>query len=533
MSIECKDITKQFGSTRALDQVSLTLEAGHIYGLLGNNGAGKSTLLSILTDRQLPDQGTVTVDGQPVRNNDAALHKVFMVGEQNFFPEDMKIKRALYTMTYFYPDFDLRRAHGLAKQFGLSLKKKIPALSTGYSSIFRLILGLSVNTPYVIFDEPVLGLDAQHRELFYRLLVEKFMAQSCTILLSTHLISEVENLIDHTIILREGRILRNAPTEELLTSAYTLSGPAGLVEQYTEGKQILTSHCLPAWNEALCAYRITSSVCRKQRTAQQRERMQTMSMNLKPAIRYQLREYLISCLVFWAINALLIGIGFLVLSLNLGSGDRSGYTYNGYGFACAIFFLVFGLILPRQAIRLCVQMGVSRRTTFLSLFLSALLPAVCLSLAGELLLSLSQFAADHTQFQLEFSDLFSMIYLKQGLPLTFLQHTASILFSAACMLACYSLGLFFTFLFWRLNKVGCIIAALAIPVSLIGFPPLLAKAEEVFPPVRTLFLTLGDTFFHSPWGAILLLLVVVLLFSLVGWLLIRRTNIRGGMLSSK
>ena len=153
-----------------------------------------------------------------------------------------------------------------------------------------------------------------------------------------------------------------------------------------------------------------------------------MSMNLKPAIRYQLREYLVSCLVFWAINALLIGIGFLVLSLNLGSGDRSGYTYNGYGFACAIFFLVFGLILPRQAIRLCVQMGVSRRTTFLSLFLSALLPAVCLSLAGELLLSLAQFAADHTQFQLEFSDLFSMIYLKQGLPLTFLQHTASILF---------------------------------------------------------------------------------------------------------
>ena len=140
-----------------------------------------------------------------------------------------------------------------------------------------------------------------------------------------------------------------------------------------------------------------------------------MSMNLKPAIRYQLREYLVSCLVFWAINALLIGIGFLVLSLNLGSGDRSGYTYNGYGFACAIFFLVFGLILPRQAIRLCVQMGVSRRTTFLSLFLSALLPAVCLSLAGELLLSLAQFAADHTQFQLEFSDLFSMIYLKQGL----------------------------------------------------------------------------------------------------------------------
>ena len=87
MSIECKDITKQFGSTRALDQVSLTLEPGHIYGLLGNNGAGKSTLLSILTDRQLPDQGTVTVDGQPVRNNDAAYTKFSWWESRTFSPK--------------------------------------------------------------------------------------------------------------------------------------------------------------------------------------------------------------------------------------------------------------------------------------------------------------------------------------------------------------------------------------------------------------------------------------------------------------
>lgn len=85
MSIEFNAITKQFGSARALDGVTLTLEPGHIYGLLGNNGAGKSTLLSILTDRQRPDSGTILIDGQPVQNNDSALHKVFLVGEQNFF----------------------------------------------------------------------------------------------------------------------------------------------------------------------------------------------------------------------------------------------------------------------------------------------------------------------------------------------------------------------------------------------------------------------------------------------------------------
>lgn len=244
MSIECRGVSKRFGSTQALDGVSLTLEGGHIYGLLGNNGAGKSTLLSILTDRQLPDQGEVLLDGQPIRNNDRALEKIFLVGEQNLFPEDVKVRRALQIMTYFYPDFDLEGAHRLARQFGLDLKKKIVHLSTGYASIFRLVLGLSVNVPYLIFDEPVLGLDAQHRDLFYRLLVEKFMQAPCTVVVSTHLIAEVENLIDHTIILREGKLLRNAPTEDLLTGACTLSGPAGLLEDYLAGRTVLASHSL-------------------------------------------------------------------------------------------------------------------------------------------------------------------------------------------------------------------------------------------------------------------------------------------------
>ena len=238
MSIECQGVSKRFGSTQALEGISLTLESGHIYGLLGNNGAGKSTLLSILTDRQLPDQGTVTIDGAPIRNNDRALEKVFLVGEQNLFPEDMKVRRAFQIMTYFYPTFDVAYALDLSRQFGLSLKKKIVNLSTGYASIFRLILGLSVNTPYLIFDEPVLGLDAQHRDLFYRLLIEKFMETSCTVVISTHLIAEVENHIDHTIILRE------APTEELVSGACTISGPAGLVEAYLAGREILTSHAL-------------------------------------------------------------------------------------------------------------------------------------------------------------------------------------------------------------------------------------------------------------------------------------------------
>ncbi|MCF0123069.1 MAG: ABC transporter ATP-binding protein, partial [Ruminiclostridium sp.] len=244
MAIEFQQITKTFGKTRALDQVSLTLEAGRIYGLLGNNGAGKTTLLSILTDRQRPDSGQVLVDGMPVKNNDAALRRIFMVGEQNFFPAEAKVNKIFKLVPLFYPTFDADYARNLAAQFGLPLNKRLTALSTGYASIFRLILGLSVNAPYVLFDEPVLGLDAQHRELFYRLLVEKYAEGHSTFLISTHLIAEVENLIEHTFILREGRVLRDAPTEDLLANAYSISGPAGLVDTYTADKTVLTGHNL-------------------------------------------------------------------------------------------------------------------------------------------------------------------------------------------------------------------------------------------------------------------------------------------------
>lgn len=240
MSIELKNVTKDFGETRALDDVTLTLGGDRIYGLLGNNGAGKSTLLGVVTDRLYPTSGSVTVDGEPVAENDTALGKVFLAGEQNLYPEDMRVNRAFSVAELFYPDFDRAYAEDLAKKFGLNTKKKISALSTGYGSIFRLILGLSVNVPYLLLDEPVLGLDAQHRDLFYRLLMEKYAEKPCTVVISTHLIAEVANLIEHTVIIRDGRILKDCPTEELLADTYGVSGPAGAVDDYAAGRHILS-----------------------------------------------------------------------------------------------------------------------------------------------------------------------------------------------------------------------------------------------------------------------------------------------------
>ena len=176
--------------------------------------------------------------------SDAALSRLFLVGEKNLYPDDMKVKRALDTAAVFYPDFDRSYAESLAKQFELPLNKKINGLSTGYGSIFRLILGLSVNTPYVLFDEPVLGLDAQHRDLFYKLLVQKYAEHPCTMVVSTHLIAEVADLIEHTVIIRKGRILQDAPTEELTAACWAVSGPAGVVDSWAAGRDVFTSSVL-------------------------------------------------------------------------------------------------------------------------------------------------------------------------------------------------------------------------------------------------------------------------------------------------
>jgi ABC-2 type transport system ATP-binding protein len=244
MSIEIKNITKRFGNVCALDNISLTLTEGRIYGLLGNNGAGKTTLLNIMTDRLQADGGEVLVDGETAADHDSALGKIFMAGEQNLYPEDMRVREAFRTTALFHPAFDPDYANELAQQFELNTRKKITALSTGYTSIFRLITALSVNTPYLLLDEPVLGLDANHRDLFYRLLIEKYSEHPCTIVISTHLIAEVKNLIEDVIIIRNGRILRQVPREELLGDGYAVSGPAGLVDSYLQGRETLSQKSL-------------------------------------------------------------------------------------------------------------------------------------------------------------------------------------------------------------------------------------------------------------------------------------------------
>ncbi len=238
--IEGKGLTMRFGNNTALDGVDVCFGDNKIYGLLGRNGAGKSTLLSVVTNRLLPTAGEVFIDGEPARENDRVLGRVYYMGEKTLLPDTATVAQLFRWTGDFYPGFDGEYAGQLADTFGLPEKKKLKNLSTGYLTIAKLITALASNAPYTLFDEPVLGLDANHREVFYRQLIESYSRQPRTILISTHLIEEVADIIEQVVIIKAGKILLDRPAEEVKRMGYTVSGRAEAVDAYCTGRDVLS-----------------------------------------------------------------------------------------------------------------------------------------------------------------------------------------------------------------------------------------------------------------------------------------------------
>ena len=237
--IEIRNVSKNFKDTRALNNICLTLEENKIYGLLGRNGAGKSTLLNIITNRIFADSGEVLIDSIPAVESDQAQTKIFLMSEKTLYPDKMKIKDIFRWSGEFYSGFDMEYAMALAERFGLNVNKVVKSLSTGYTSIFKVIIAMSVNTPYVLLDEPVLGLDANHRNLFYQVLIEKYSNSPSTIVISTHLIEEVSNVIEDIIIIKNGEIYKNESRDELLSKGYTVSGRAVQIDNFIAGRNVI------------------------------------------------------------------------------------------------------------------------------------------------------------------------------------------------------------------------------------------------------------------------------------------------------
>lgn len=239
MSIQLQAITQQFHGQSVLDNLNLTIEPKKIYGLLGRNGAGKSTLLNIISDRLFPTSGTATLDGETLHDNDHTLGRLYLMSEVNMYNDRSRLKRLLDSTALFYGDFDRDYATQLAAKFDLNLNQRFGKLSTGYRTIFKLIVALCVPADYIFLDEPVLGLDANHRELFYQALIDSYTERPRTFVISTHLIEEIANLIEHVFILDQHQIIVNGSVSDILDRAYMITGPDTDVTGYTAGLNVI------------------------------------------------------------------------------------------------------------------------------------------------------------------------------------------------------------------------------------------------------------------------------------------------------
>lgn len=256
-TVQVKNISKYYGKVCALENISITFEADKIYGLLGRNGAGKTTLLNLMTNRLFPTDGEVIVDGEKVIENDKAVEKIYYMSEKNLYPESMKVKDIFFLTKEFYPEFDMGYAIALCEKFELKPDKKFKALSTGYRSIAKLITAMASNSRIMIFDEPVLGLDANHRDLFYKELLANYMEEPKTIILSTHIIEEIAKILERVIIIDDKKITVDDSTENLLKSAYCVSGASGDVDKYIEGKNCINIDHMASYKSATVLEKIT------------------------------------------------------------------------------------------------------------------------------------------------------------------------------------------------------------------------------------------------------------------------------------
>lgn len=231
-NIELRNVNKSFKDKEVIKNISLKINGGKIYGLLGRNGAGKTTLLRLINNREVLTSGEILIDGENVYENQEALSKIYLMEEKNYFEEDMKISKIFKWTKEFYKNFNMDYALNLSKKFNLDINKKIKELSTGYSSILKIILALSSGAEILCFDEPVLGLDVNYRELFYKELLKFYEKTEKTIIIATHLIEEIANIIEEVIILKDGQVIKSGEVEKILSSVYSITGKSDVVKEY-------------------------------------------------------------------------------------------------------------------------------------------------------------------------------------------------------------------------------------------------------------------------------------------------------------
>lgn len=208
--IEMRSVSKAYKDVRALDRIDLTLSGGRIVGLLGPNGSGKTTLIKVLAGLLTADSGEALIDGIPVGVNTKSL--VSYLPDKTYFTPSMTVKECLDLFTDFYADFDRQRAEDMLASLEIPLQKRFKALSKGTQEKVQLIVVMARQAKLYLLDEPIAGVDPAARDYILNTILQNYSPDSLVVI-STHLISDVEAVLDDYVFLSGGKIIEQGKTD--------------------------------------------------------------------------------------------------------------------------------------------------------------------------------------------------------------------------------------------------------------------------------------------------------------------------------
>ncbi|WP_099302366.1 ATP-binding cassette domain-containing protein [Bacillus sp. Marseille-P3800] len=247
MLIHVENVHFAYRDHAVFKNVTTQFEAGKIYGLLGRNGVGKTTLLSLLIGARLATDGKVLFEGKPLYENERAMASMGMFYQRNDVDretDNTKVEDLFKQTQLFRENFDLDYANELAQKFKINTLKRISKLSKGSEAAVQVIIGLASRLPVTIFDEVYLGMDAPSRTLFYSELLDEQERFPRTIIISTHLVSEMEHLFEEVLILKNGRFIVDEAYQSLIEKGHTITGDAEAIEEVMRGYKVIGEQTL-------------------------------------------------------------------------------------------------------------------------------------------------------------------------------------------------------------------------------------------------------------------------------------------------
>ncbi|MCI8546990.1 MAG: ABC transporter ATP-binding protein [Clostridia bacterium] len=210
--LECKHLCKKFEDKQILNDINITIPRGKIIGLLGKNGTGKTTLIKLINDLLTPTSGEVLINGG--KPGIASKKIISYLPERTYLDKEMTIAEVFKYFEEFYDNFDIQRAEKLLKDLNLNIDTHISKMSKGMQEKLQLILVMSRDAELYILDEPLGGVDPATRDYILDTILSNFN-EGASVLISTHLISDIERILDEVIFINEGKIVINSSADEL------------------------------------------------------------------------------------------------------------------------------------------------------------------------------------------------------------------------------------------------------------------------------------------------------------------------------